>query len=185
MKFIKTNFFLKKGINDVYKKNNRPHSFKSFDAVRDVVLFFDYQDYPLAEKIILDLKGCGKQVSAWTVDNKEKTDATGPQFKFLPEVRVIEQEKDLSWKQMLQPPIEAEFDNLRYDTLFDFTVSGKENCLTYLLMKNKSSFCIGIKESEKNVYDCIILKDEDKDILYVYEQIKFYLNYMFGSSNNL
>ena len=68
-----------------------------------------------------------------------------------------------------------EFEKLSYDTLLDLTTKN-DKTLLFLLANNSAEFCIGIREQDFKVYDLIILKEEDVNLLETYEQIKFYLN---------
>ena len=177
--FIKTNYFIKKKIANAYRNNNRRHEFHSFQDIRKVLILFNMEDWTYIDRIIRDLQDKGKTVFGWTLKPKHEENAP-----ILPQnVRMIDPAKDLSWQQLPAGHVTGEFKNMEYDTLFDLTTKTRYY-MTYLLMLNDSKLSVGIKEIEEKMYDCIILKEEDKDLYETYEQIKFYLDNMFGSVNN-
>ncbi|NDW09211.1 hypothetical protein [Dysgonomonas sp. 520] len=177
---VNINYFIKRKIAALYKANRRDHEFRSFDEIESVLILFNIEDWLVVEKVINDLKKNGKRVVAWTIKPKIKTDDLPI---FPQEVRLVDQTKELSWKQMPKSSVANEFNNQEYDTLIDLTTK-KRYYLSYLLMQNNSKLCIGIKDLEQRIYDFIILKEDDKDLFETYEQIKFYLDNMFGSTNN-
>lgn len=179
--FIKIDYFIKKKINKAFIENNRSHSFLSFSEMQSIVILFDIDEWFIIEEIIQDLQSLGKKVAAWTIKPKEYNSKS---IIFPEEVKFIDETNDLSWMQVLNEESVQRFRNQRYDTLLDLSTNNNLY-IKYLLMINRSLFCIGIKESEKNIYDFIMLKEEDKDILETYQQIKFYLDSMFKTSNNL
>lgn len=162
-------FNLKKKISSALEKNVRERRFHNLDTMRKVMLLFSYKDWKEVEPIVQDLRGMRKDVQLWTLQNKK--DET---FSLPPNARVISS-KEISSLTGLSSIVLEEFKSLTYDTLIDFTTYDDNN-LMYLLANNSAEFCIGVKETEYNVFDFTLLKDDDMNLGEAYNQIKFYLN---------
>lgn len=161
-------FYIKKKINSVLKNHNRTHVFRSPEKIVTVLILFNAKDWDEISQITKELREAGKEVLLWTTQSK------GGSIFSQPNVRVITQ-KELSKTQVLSSAVLNEFGALKYDTLLDLTTKD-DNALLYLLGINKSEFCIGIKELDYKVFDFIILKDDEQNLIETYNQIKFYLN---------
>lgn len=181
--YIHIDYFLDRKLKTAATINKRKqHVFKVFEDIKNIVILFNWDDWNSVEQAINDLERNNKTVRAWTVKPKEK-DAT--LITFPSQVRAIDRTQDINWQQVLLPKVEDEFLQQKYDTLIDLTTS-EDKLLTYLLLINESDFCLGFKKSENKNYDFIILKEESSDNIFeAYEQMKFYLNNLFNSPNNL
>lgn len=165
------NFLRKKKVNSALGKAKREKGFLNYNSIKEVIILFNLEDWDEVQKIADNLKADGKHVVAmWTTARtKDKAGIT-----LLPEVRVVDQSKDVSWSQSVAKPILDEFEQLQYDTLLDLSADS-DNILEYLLAINNSKFCVGIRESESKVYDFVLLKKDDDGIFSTFEQMKFYL----------
>ncbi|MFV0468025.1 MAG: DUF6913 domain-containing protein [Dysgonomonas sp.] len=176
--FLKIDYFINKKIMSAQKLMKRQRTFKSFKDIKSIAILFNINDWVYIEQIVQDLKQHKKEVTAWTVKQKTENHLVLPEY-----VKVIDPGTDTSWQQTINQNIVDLFEKQQYDTLFDFS-SSDDQILTYLLMINKSNLCIGITESQYQAYDFVILKENNANIFETYNQIKFYLDNMFKSSNN-
>lgn len=154
----------------------REHSFLRYDAMQNILILFNYEDWADIRDVVDDMKKNGKHILLWTIAPKKKSKEVDA-LKEIPEsteVRVIGQ-KETSWYNGLNKAVKDEFENLKYDTLFDMTTDTDKNLL-YLLASNSAQFCIGIKEGDHKIYDFVVLKEDSKSLFETYNQIKFYLN---------
>ena len=163
-------FKVKKKIQAALESNKRTHIFHKLDDMKKILILFTGENWDEVQQINQDLKDKGKDVILWTVQLKK--DGVGQIYP--PEVKVIEQ-KDISKWVGLSSTVIDEFKKLSYDTLLDLTTKN-DGSLLYLLANNSAEFCIGIKEQDFKVYDLIVLKEEDANLLETYTQVKFYLN---------
>lgn len=180
---MKLDFFLNRELKKVLSSQHRRKRFSNMDGMKNILLFFDLDDWTEIQDVISDLNSLGKNVIAWTVKPKTvKSEAHNPII-YPQYVRIIDLHTDVSWKKTLNPAVLDEFDGLDYDSVIDLTANDNPYLL-YLLAKNTSSFCLGIKESEYKMYDFVILKSEEQSILEAYNQIKFYLTKIKENTNN-
>lgn len=167
------NFYVKKKINSAIQHNNRKHAFLNMETMQRILIFFTYKDWEQVAQIGKELSDKGKDVMLWTVQPKKErvilTSINTTQLK----LRIINP-KEVSWKKSLAQSVMDEFAALKYDTLIDLTTED-DKALLYLLANNTSQFCIGIKDLDYKAFDFTVLKENDKDLLETYEQIKFYL----------
>ncbi|GAB6121774.1 DUF6913 domain-containing protein [Dysgonomonas termitidis] len=163
-------FKVKKKIHAALKSNERTHIFHKLDDMKKILILFTGEDWNEVLQISRDLKDKGKDIILWTV----QLGKNGDSLTYPPDVRVIGQ-KDISKWLGLSSRVIDEFRKLSYDTLLDLTTKNDKSLL-YLLANNSAEFCIGIREQDFKVYDLIILKEEDSNLLETYKQIKFYLN---------
>ncbi|WP_165042618.1 hypothetical protein [Dysgonomonas sp. ZJ709] len=161
-------FYIKKKVNSVLKNHTRKHVFRSPENMVTILILFNSKDWKEVSEIAQDMRDNGKEVLLWTIQPKN-----APALD-MPNVRIITS-KELSKTQVLSSSVINEFESLEYDTLLDLTTKD-ENALLYLLGINTSEFCVGIKELDYKVFDFIILKEDDKNLVETYTQIKFYLN---------
>ncbi|WP_165025427.1 DUF6913 domain-containing protein [Dysgonomonas sp. ZJ279] len=161
-------FYIKKKVNSVLKNHTRKHVFRSPENMVTILILFNSKDWKEVSEIAQDMRDNGKEVLLWTIQPKN-----APALD-MPNVRIITS-KELSKTQVLSSSAINEFESLEYDTLLDLTTKD-ENALLYLLGINTSEFCVGIKELDYKVFDFIILKEDDKNLVETYTQIKFYLN---------
>lgn len=182
---MKFDFFLNKEIKKVLAKQQRQKHFLNLDGMRNVLILFNIEDWDDISIVISDLKNLDKNVQAWTIQPKlsKQEHAKANSGRFPREVRVIDTNTEVSWKKTLEDSVISEFERADYDTLIDLT-SEDNPYLLYLLAKNTSSFCLGIKESDYKMYDFVILKDEEQSIFETYRQIKFYLGKIRENTNN-
>lgn len=164
-------FFIKKKVNSVLENNIRKHTFRNFESMKRVLILFSYQDWGEISQIVKDLEKEGKEVLLWTTQSKK--DKTVISAGGSDKLHVITS-KDLSWHKQISPSVIEKFKALSYDTLLDLTTD-TNSTLLYLLANNQSEFCIGIKELDHKVFDFILLKENDKNLIETYNQIKFYL----------
>lgn len=169
-------FFLQNSISSAAKDYKREHSFLNFEAVNKVLILFDIQNWNDIIPVIDDLIQNGKQVMAWTIQPKVPK-GQSYHIKFPEYVRVIDPSSDVNWKKLLRPEIISDFDNLKYDTLLDLTLTDNDYLL-FLMLKNASRFCVGLREREYKLYDFIILKEDDKSIEETYSEFKNYLDHI-------
>lgn len=162
-------FRIKKSILSTLNCNTRTHIFHNFSSMSKVLIFFSYEDWKEIEPIVQDLEKEGKELILWTILPRKQKEIQGGLPRF---VRAITP-KEISRIRGLSPSIVEEFKSLKYDTLFDFTTD-EDNLVLCLLACNSAEFCIGIKEIEYKIYDFIVLKDENINLLETYEQIKIY-----------
>jgi len=166
------NFLQKKRVESALESHKREKIFLNFESIKRVLIIFNIEDWDNVSNVINDLQKNKKEVVAWTIRPKkfhiEESD-------YPPIVRIINGAKETTWKHALTENVVSEFEELKYDTLIDLTIDDN-NILNYLLACNTSRFCIGIRESDMNAYDFIMLKKEENDILETYEQMKSYLN---------
>lgn len=163
-------FKVKKKIHAALESNKRTHIFHKLDDMKKILILFTREDWNEVVQISQDLREKGKEVILWTVQSGKD----GGNQAYSSEVRVIAQ-KDISKWMGLSSIVIDEFEKLSYDTLFDLTTKN-DKTLLFLLANNSAEFCIGIREQDFKVYDLIILKEEDTNLLETYEQVKFYLN---------
>lgn len=163
-------FKVKKKIHAALESNKRTHIFHKLGDMKKILILFTREDWNEVVQISQDLREKGKEVILWTVQSGKD----GGNQAYPPEVRVIAQ-KDISKWMGLSSIVIDEFEKLSYDTLFDLTTKN-DKTLLFLLANNSAEFCIGIREQDFKVYDLIILKEEDTNLLETYEQVKFYLN---------
>lgn len=159
-------FYIKKKIKSAIADNERKHRFLRLAEMKRIVILFDKEDREGIKVITDDLKKQGKEVISWTICRDLSL--------AIPDARIINQ-KDVSKWFGISTDVVEEFSKLQYDTLLDLTNEVNDNIIR-LLSVNNADFCIGIKEIEYKLYDFIILKEEDKNIVETYEQIKFYLS---------
>ncbi len=163
-------FKVKKKIHAALESNKRTHVFHKLNDMKKILILFTREDWDEVVQISQDLGEKGKEVILWTV----QAGKDGGSQVYPPEVRVIAQ-KDISKWMGLSSIVIDEFEKLSYDTLLDLTTKN-DKTLLFLLANNSAEFCIGIREQDFKVYDLIILKEEDANLLETYEQVKFYLN---------
>jgi hypothetical protein len=157
-------------INSALKKNKRKHTFLNLDKMRRVLILFSYQDLKEINEIAKDLESKGKSVILWTVYPSN----TGEKPPFIPKVRIISP-KEISVIWGLSSAVIKEFCDQEYDTLLDLTTEA-DNSISFLLAKNTSQFCIGLKKQEKKIFDFILHKEENRDLIETYDQLKLYLH---------
>jgi len=145
--------------------------FHNLDNMSRIMILFSYEDWDEIYSIGRELESKGKTVLLWTVDPKKKRE-NSPIFP--QNVRIVSQ-KEFSKINGLVTSVVEEFEELSYDTLIDLT-SSESPTLLYLLAGNKSEFCIGIRESDYEMYDFAVLRQDNMTLSDTYEQIKFYLN---------
>lgn len=157
-------------INNILQRNNRKHVFHNMEDMKEVLILFSYTDWNEIQPIIQDLKSKGKKLTLWTVLHKKHNENNI----ILPEFVKVITSRDYSHIFGLSGDIINQFKAYKFDTLLDLTTSF-EKPIEYLLASNSAEFCIGIKEYEHNFFDLIILKEESKNLVETYDQIKFYL----------
>lgn len=165
-------FLVKWKIDSAFKKNIREHTFLNMESMKNILILFSYSDWKVIETIAKELSARGKNVMMWTVQPSQKT--PGDNTIFPANVRII-RPREISLLQIISSSVLTEFEALKYDTLIDLTTT-ESKVFKYLLANNSSEYCIGISKSEHNVYDFIVLKEDDMDLPETYNQIKNYLN---------
>lgn len=160
-------------------KENKPHRFKHFDNIQNVLILFKREHLPDIEYIAKDLASQGKKVYLWTHNPDRR--AINPQIQSL-DLQTITG-KDVSMFGKINPELLSIFDKQQYDTIIDLTEE-TDFALQYLLASSKAHFNIGIKKSESKLYDFILHKNEEMSIRDTFIQIKFYLNNMCKGINN-
>lgn len=173
---MKFDFFLKRELRKALIQKREPIAFKGLDSINSVLILFNKEDWNDVKGILSDLKKEKKNVSAWSVEahpTQNENDINKTEV-YSSDVRFINMKTEVTWKKTLKPDIVDEFKKLDYDTCIDLT-STPNLYLLFLLANNKNQFSIGVKESEYKLYDFIILKTEDSNLLDTYKQIKYYL----------
>ena len=156
-------------------RNNREHRFLNMDMMKRVLILFNYEDWYQVKEIVQDMEAKGKEVLLWTIEPKKgKEKGTIKETPSASRIRIITT-KEISWFFGLSPMVKKEFEELACDTLLDLTTYTDKH-LHSLLAISGAQFCIGIKELDDKIYDFTIIKEEEKDLLDTYNQIKFYLN---------
>lgn len=163
------NFIRKIRIDSAKKNFQRKKKFLNYKDIRRVLILFNIQQYAQIKEVIETLQADGKSVIAWTVRHQHEVH-------MLPAaIRVVDERKELSITQALNQQVKDEFDSLSYDTLIDFN-STNDYIFDYLLVCNKSRFCIGIRENQNiKLYDFIMRKPVKDSYLEIFKQMKYYL----------
>ncbi|MFV0331873.1 MAG: DUF6913 domain-containing protein [Dysgonomonas sp.] len=164
-------FLVKWKIDSAFKSNKRDHAFRNIESIESILILFSYNDWKEIEIIARDLESKKKKVVMWTVQPPQKN--LGNTI-FPSNVRIIHP-NEISLLNVISSSVLNEFKLLDYDTLIDLTTRDNKVC-KYLLANNSSDCSIGISQSEYNVYDFIVLKEDNKTLQETYNQIKFYLN---------
>lgn len=167
------NYFRKKRQQSAWAQNNRQRKFVDFTKVNSVLILFDYDDLSLVMPVARDLVKLKKKVYLWTTTkvkgHSDKIyDSSGQS------VRVVTPE-DQSRLFILSRTVLKEFKTLQCDMLVDMIRSDDE-VLYYLLLNNRSKFCVGLKERDIKVYDFIYLKTDEQSFADAFEDIKNYMN---------
>jgi len=180
--FEKTSkYFFKKRANKHIAEDTRNRRFVNIDKAKSIMLVFesDYMEKnPEIRMIIRDMQDSGSRIKAWGfVDKKEVTTANLPDFKIL-------HHKDADFLRFPSPAFMRELEECEFDLLIDLTT--KEILpLQYLVLYSNAACKAGVKKDGVNIYDFVVDMDNNRldeegnqiepDIIFVYNQINFYL----------
>jgi hypothetical protein len=180
--FEKTSrYFFKKRVSKHLREELRERRFVNIHKARTVMLVFEsdfMERNPEIRMIIRDLQDSGARVRAWGyVDKKEVSTANLPDFKIL-------YRKSANKLRFPFPVFMRELEETEFDLLIDLTT--KEILpLQYLVLHANAGCKAGVKKGEVNLYDFVVDLDNNRldddgnpiepDVLFVYNQINFYL----------
>lgn len=165
-------FLKKRKIRKSIAKRKRQHSFRNFDSIKNILILFNINDTEEIKVIAENLRREGKNIIMWTYDpaKKGKKEQKNP----IPSTIYTLNKKDISVTGNINNKKFEEFANAQYDTILDLTTKDQYP-QQYLISNSKADFIIGIRETEHDLYDFILLKDNNMSIGESFRQIKKYL----------
>ncbi|WP_106827980.1 DUF6913 domain-containing protein [Parabacteroides pacaensis] len=168
---ILTNYFIKRKVNKLVSSIPRNRKFKSLNEIDTILLLYHVSDSKEIEKCVLQLKKIGKKVYTCGYKAEEAPQGTDPEDDFH---IYVQAKKEVNIWGMPSGAIVEKMNACRPDVIIDLT-RRKEYVMQYLLLKCNCDFKTGIKEDENDLYDFSISGAKNKDLLYLFEQIIFYL----------
>jgi hypothetical protein len=168
---VLTNYFLKKEIKKLIRKAaERPHQFRSMDAIKTILLLCDSKDWNIIRGCIEKLKSLNKTVNT-AIYAVNKKDVPTWYSNYL----LLRADRDVDLWGFPDAILQKQFYHLPADLLIDFT-SINSTYMYYMCLKHPCTFKVGIKHSEDKVYDFSIIPPHDKnDIVYLFDQLVNYL----------
>ena len=173
-------FFKKRKLKSLLRKNNRQHAFLNMEAIRSVLVLFETSDYETVDLFVEGLLEMGKSVDGYASRGKDDI------FDYSETNYIIISSKENSEKSGV--PKEELLKQLKirhYDVVIDLTI--KENySLQYVLAVANATMTVGLKKNKLPFYDFSISKlpkVKDADNSQVSELIKsidFYLKTIRG-----
>ncbi|MDR0394497.1 MAG: hypothetical protein LBH77_04985 [Tannerella sp.] len=168
---ILTNYFLKKEIRKLTDKAfERPHQYRSFKEIKNILFICDTKDWNVVRTCIEKLRSMNKTINTAIYSPTEKDVPT-----WYSNYLLLRADKDVNVWGFPEKYIRNQFYSLPADLIIDFS---DENSLPmrYMLLQHPSTFKSGIKRCENPVYDLSIIPPEKNDDLrYLFEQLLNYL----------
>lgn len=171
MKKRLSDFFIKRTVNKLAKVSlRRKHCFRSLKEAHDIVVFYEAKDREEVEPGLETLRMLKKQVYACVYSTGQEAGEDAGAYLVIHD----NENKDISLWGFPSLEIIDKIDALKADLLIDLTGKG---CypMKYLLLRHPSQFKIGIKRSEKDLYDFSISVTDRNELMYLFGQIIFYL----------
>lgn len=157
-----------------FKKNKRKHNFLNIAQMKTIVVLFDIADKMEIILMAENLSEMGKKTILWTVEDKQSVNELNS-INLSRKMRVLDK-KDFSSLFILKNKIVKEFSTLNYDTLIDTRRTNNNIELEYLLALNKAQCSIGFRNNTYKTFDICFIGQGKKNILEIYEQMKYYLS---------
>lgn len=165
---ILKNYLIKRKIGRLLSSGHRRRCFRSLDGIERVLLFYRAADAEAAGICADRLKKLGKQVYTCSYRGAAPPSAGS-------ETHIgIDPKTDLDRRGIPAETLIDRLDACRPDLLVDLTRE-KDYVMQYLLLKCRCDFKAGIKSGEDDRYDFTLAGTENKDLVYLFEQIIFYL----------
>lgn len=130
-------------------QDTREKKFVNYNKANSVVILFESderENNPFIKRIIEQLKGEGKMVSAWGFVNKKEISSP-----ILPEYRILNK-KSCDWSERPVEDFLRELTDYHYDLLIDLTISDILS-LKYVLLYANAAFKAGLLKNEDNLTD--------------------------------
>lgn len=166
---ILTDYFIKRAVHRGALSSNRNRRFKTMEEVRNVLLMYNVKDSKEIEVCAAQLKKMGKRIYACGYKADEMPLLENDHTHIY-----VQPEKDITLWGMPKSAVLQKMNEWKPDMVIDLT-RNKEYVMQYLFLKCDCDFKTGIKSGEKELYDFSVSIAENKDLIYLFGQIIFYL----------
>lgn len=130
-------------------QDTRKKKFVNYDKAKSVVLLFESderENNPFVKRIIEQLKGEGKKISAWGFVNKKIIESA-----VLSDYKILNK-KSCDWTEQPTESFIREISENNYDLLIDLT-KNEILPLKYILLYSNASCKAGINKYQENLFD--------------------------------
>lgn len=169
---IWTDYFIKRKVQGLARDMAaRTHCFRSLKEAHDIVVFFEHKDREAIEPCMETLRMLRKNVRSCVYISSHDAEFT-PKGKN--DYRVCSDGKEISRWGFPSADVTEQVNAMKADILIDLT--GK-SCyvMKYLMLLHPSTFKMGLKRGEQDLYDFSLSVTDKDDIRYLFGQIIFYL----------
>ena len=160
--------FLKKRVEKLLKGFERKKTFRKYDDIKRIVLLFEIEDFEKVVDFVDKLKADGKEVSAYSFDQKNRVFPDVPDYFHL---------WNNSKMTVLGFPYSGDlklFKENSHDTLIDLT-NHSIPLYNYLFLNSDADFRVGSDNENSTLYDLLIERKPEQDFSFFAEQLLFYM----------
>jgi len=169
------NFFKKRKLKSLLRKNNRQRAYLSMEAIQSVLVLFETSDYEAVDLFVEGLLEKGKSVDGYAFRIKNDAfDYSETNYKIISS-KENREKSGIPGEELLK-----QLKIRHYDVVIDLTV--KENfSLQYILAMVNATMTVGLKKNKLPFYDFSISKlpktkgDEKSQVSELIKSINYYL----------
>lgn len=165
---ILKNYFIKRKIDELLSSSCRNRRFLPFDRIGRILLFYNISDAEAAEICAGKLRKQGKEVYTCGYKSEGSPDSADDTHIY------VGSRADTGKNGVPSDAVVQRLDACRADAIIDLT-RGNSYVMQYLLLKCRCDFKAGVKGNENNLYDLTLAATDNKDLVYLFDQIVFYL----------
>ena len=146
------NFFKKRRLKSLLKKNNRKHAFLDLDSIHSIIILFETSDYETVDSFVEELQSIGKSVKGYAFRTKKDIyDYSETNY------TIVSSKENSNKSGMPSDELLEQIKSTHYDAAIDLTI--KENLsLEYILAVANVTMAIGLKKNTLPLYDLSISK---------------------------
>ena len=176
-------FFKKRKLKSLLRKNNRHHAFLNMEAIHSVLVLFETSDYDAVDLFVEELLEMGKSVDGYAFRVKDDVfDYSETNYK------IIGPKENGKKSGTPNEELLKQLESRRYDVVIDLTV--RENfSLQYILAVVNATMTVGLKKNKRSklpFYDFSISKlpqtkgSKNPQVSELIKSINFYLKTIRG-----
>ncbi|MCL2649800.1 MAG: hypothetical protein FWD60_02090 [Candidatus Azobacteroides sp.] len=173
-------FFKKRKLKSLLKKNNRRHAFLDLDNIHSILILFETSGYEVVDSFVETLQGMGKSVKGYAFRVKDDVyDYSETNYSIISP----KENSDKSGKP--SDELLEQLKSTHYAAAIDLTI--KENfSLEYILAVANVTMTIGLKKNKLPFYDLSISKlPKENPVEELIKSILYYLKTIKGKETTL
>lgn len=160
--------FLKYRVGKLLKSFVRKKNFREYDAIKQITILFEIDDFDKVVDFVDLLEADGKIVTAYSFDSKNHI------FSDLPENYIIWNKATMNSLGFPNSVAMNLFKEKNSDTLIDLTYHSLP-IFNYLFLNSTADFRVGFDNEHPLLYDLLIERNQEQDFSFFAEQLLFYM----------